>query len=232
QKPLRASTLQYTRGGADSMVVQPGQSLAITCRVYSVTDGSYATGWVRQCGGKPMEWIFHQWGGGSFYKNDALKNKFSYSRDTSAGIVTITGQNLRPEDTAVYYCVQSSVISLFSLIVLVLVSQIKEQKCIYDHDFIIKNFNYCVSQAINIFKYLPCRQCLRILIQLLVFLLLDVAFLPLLVHHYYDQLVSHHQFVCIWKSQVLTKHKIHCGHLPDVLLNLYSFIQDSGSDTY
>uniref|UniRef100_A0A3P9H181 Ig-like domain-containing protein n=1 Tax=Oryzias latipes TaxID=8090 RepID=A0A3P9H181_ORYLA len=92
----------------DSKVVQPGQSLTISCQVsgYSLTDDSYATGWIRQREGKPMDWIFHQYGGGSFYQNDALKNKFSYSRDTSAGTVTITGQNLQPEDTAVYYCVR------------------------------------------------------------------------------------------------------------------------------
>ncbi|KAL7378924.1 hypothetical protein ABVT39_020773 [Epinephelus coioides] len=92
----------------DSMVVQPGQSLTITCQVsgYSLTDNSYATGWIRQREGKPMDWIFNQWGGsgGNLYQNAALKNKFSYSRDTSASRVTLTGQNLQPEDTAVYYC--------------------------------------------------------------------------------------------------------------------------------
>uniref|UniRef100_A0A8C7Y634 Ig-like domain-containing protein n=1 Tax=Oryzias sinensis TaxID=183150 RepID=A0A8C7Y634_9TELE len=94
----------------DSKVVQPGQSLTISCQVsgYSLTDSSYATGWIRQREGKPMDWIFHQWGSssGNFYQNDAVKNKFSYSRDISAGTVTITGQNLQPEDTAVYYCVR------------------------------------------------------------------------------------------------------------------------------
>uniref|UniRef100_A0A3B5R5B1 Ig-like domain-containing protein n=1 Tax=Xiphophorus maculatus TaxID=8083 RepID=A0A3B5R5B1_XIPMA len=96
----------------EGLFVQPGQSLTITCQPsgYSVTDNSYATGWIRHREGKPMEWIFDMWGGGTFYKNDALKNKFSYSRDTSAGTVTITGQNLQPEDTAVYYCVRHTVI--------------------------------------------------------------------------------------------------------------------------
>uniref|UniRef100_A0A668U7Y3 Ig-like domain-containing protein n=1 Tax=Oreochromis aureus TaxID=47969 RepID=A0A668U7Y3_OREAU len=91
----------------ESRSVQPGQSLTITCQVsgYSMTDDTYGTGWIRQREGKAMDWIFHQWGGGSFYKNDALKNKFSYSRDTSARTATITGQNLQTEDTAVYYCV-------------------------------------------------------------------------------------------------------------------------------
>uniref|UniRef100_I3JA05 Ig-like domain-containing protein n=1 Tax=Oreochromis niloticus TaxID=8128 RepID=I3JA05_ORENI len=90
----------------DSMIVQPGQSLTVTCRVsgYSLTDSSYATSWIRQREGKQMDWIFTMWSGGSSTNNDALKNKFSVSRDTSAQTVTITGQNLQPEDTAVYYC--------------------------------------------------------------------------------------------------------------------------------
>uniref|UniRef100_A0A3Q3WKZ1 Ig-like domain-containing protein n=1 Tax=Mola mola TaxID=94237 RepID=A0A3Q3WKZ1_MOLML len=94
----------------DSVVVQPGQSLTITCQVsgYSLTDNSYATGWIRQREGKSMEWIFHQWGGGDFYQNNALKNKFSYSRDTSARTVTLKGQHLQPEDTAVYYCARQT----------------------------------------------------------------------------------------------------------------------------
>ncbi|XP_029946124.1 immunoglobulin mu heavy chain-like isoform X1 [Salarias fasciatus] len=92
----------------ESMAVQPGQSLSITCQVsgYSLTDNSYATGWVRQREGKPMDWIFHQWGGGSIYGNEALKSKFSYGRDTSARTVTIQGQNMQPEDSGVYYCVR------------------------------------------------------------------------------------------------------------------------------
>ncbi|KAI9523267.1 hypothetical protein NQZ68_028291 [Dissostichus eleginoides] len=90
----------------DSMVVQPGQPLTITCQVsgYSLTDTSYATGWIRQCEGKPMDWISHRWGGSSstLRQNNALKNKFSYSRDTSAGTVTLTGQSVQTADTGVW----------------------------------------------------------------------------------------------------------------------------------
>uniref|UniRef100_A0A3P9H0M6 Ig-like domain-containing protein n=1 Tax=Oryzias latipes TaxID=8090 RepID=A0A3P9H0M6_ORYLA len=104
-------TAQDRTGPPDQLVQSlPVPSLTISCQVsgYSLTDSSYATGWIRQREGKPMDWIFYQWGSssGSLRQNDALKNKFSYSRDTSAGTVTITGQNLQPEDTAVYYCVR------------------------------------------------------------------------------------------------------------------------------
>ncbi|XP_070836789.1 uncharacterized protein [Chaetodon trifascialis] len=98
----------------DSMVVQSGQSLTIICQVsgYSLTDNSYATGWIRQCEGKPMDWILHRWGGGGFYQNNGLKNKFIYHTRTSTSSVTLTGHNLQPEDTAVYYC--SPALLLFS----------------------------------------------------------------------------------------------------------------------
>ncbi|XP_071319572.1 uncharacterized protein [Trachinotus anak] len=87
----------------DSVVVQPGQSLTITCQVsgYSLTDDNYATGWIRQREGKSMEWIFHRWGEGDFYQSNA---KLLYHTYTSTSSVTLTGQNLQPEDTAVYYC--------------------------------------------------------------------------------------------------------------------------------
>ncbi|MEQ2297892.1 hypothetical protein AMECASPLE_039451 [Ameca splendens] len=96
----------------DSKVVQPGQSLTITCRPsgYSLTDSSYATCWIRHPKGKPMEWIFNRWGDGRFYQNDALK-KFSCNTDTSAGTLTITGKNLQPEDTGVYYCVRLATVT-------------------------------------------------------------------------------------------------------------------------
>ncbi|KAJ7989661.1 hypothetical protein DPEC_G00306850 [Dallia pectoralis] len=91
-----------------SLLVKPGESLTITCNVigYSVSDGSisYATGWIRKPAGKPMEWISHIWDNGDIYKKDSLKNKFSISRDASSNSVSLQGNSLIPEDTAVYYC--------------------------------------------------------------------------------------------------------------------------------
>ncbi|KAK3519664.1 hypothetical protein QTP86_019363 [Hemibagrus guttatus] len=86
-----------------SMTVQPGQSLSIHCKVsYSVT--SYCTNWIRQPAGKALEWIGRICTSGSTYYSDKLKNKFSISRDTSTNTITIGGQNMQTEDTAVYYC--------------------------------------------------------------------------------------------------------------------------------
>uniref|UniRef100_A0A3Q2X374 Ig-like domain-containing protein n=1 Tax=Haplochromis burtoni TaxID=8153 RepID=A0A3Q2X374_HAPBU len=82
-----------------SVIVQPGQRLTITCQVsYSV--GSYYTAWIRQPAGKGLEWIGMRYTGGTHFK-DSLKSKFSIDLDSS---ITLNGQNMQPEDTAVYYC--------------------------------------------------------------------------------------------------------------------------------
>uniref|UniRef100_A0A3P9IRN4 Ig-like domain-containing protein n=1 Tax=Oryzias latipes TaxID=8090 RepID=A0A3P9IRN4_ORYLA len=85
-----------------SVSLQPGERLTITCQVsYSVS--SYYTGWIRQPAGKGLEWIGIKFTGASYYK-DSLKNKFSIDLDSSNNRVTLKGQNMQPEDSAVYFC--------------------------------------------------------------------------------------------------------------------------------
>uniref|UniRef100_A0A3P9BVK2 Ig-like domain-containing protein n=1 Tax=Maylandia zebra TaxID=106582 RepID=A0A3P9BVK2_9CICH len=86
-----------------SVTVQPGQRLTITCQVsYSLS--SYWTAWIRQPAGKGLEWIGDAHYGHNTYYKDSLKNKFTINLDTSSKTVTLNGQNMQPEDTAVYYC--------------------------------------------------------------------------------------------------------------------------------
>ncbi|KAK5612567.1 hypothetical protein CRENBAI_011563 [Crenichthys baileyi] len=84
-----------------SLNVQPGQRLTIRCQV-SYSLGSY-TAWIRQPAGKGLEWIGMKYTGASYYK-DSLKNQFSIDLDSSSNTVTLNGQNMQPEDSAVYYC--------------------------------------------------------------------------------------------------------------------------------
>ncbi|KAG8007076.1 Ig heavy chain V region 5A [Nibea albiflora] len=85
-----------------SVTVQPGQRLTTTCQVsYSLS--SHYTAWIRQPAGKGLEWIGVRNTGASFYK-DSLKNKFSIDLDSSSDTATLNGQNVQPEDIAVYYC--------------------------------------------------------------------------------------------------------------------------------
>ncbi|KAI4904662.1 hypothetical protein NFI96_007326 [Prochilodus magdalenae] len=91
----------------DFLTLRPDQTLTIDCKVsYSVT--TYATAWVRQHAGKAPEWIGLVYAGGDIPYKDSLRSKFTISRDTSSNTVTLRGQNLQPEDTAVYYCARAS----------------------------------------------------------------------------------------------------------------------------
>ncbi len=89
-----------------SVTVQPGQRLTITCQVsYSLS--SYYKAWISQPAGKGLEWIGAR---STWYTSyaDSLKNKFSISLDSSSNTVTLNGQNVQPEDTAVYYCARDT----------------------------------------------------------------------------------------------------------------------------
>ncbi|KAF7698401.1 hypothetical protein HF521_004911, partial [Silurus meridionalis] len=92
----------------DSVLLKPGETLSITCRVSgaSITDSSshLGTAWIRQPGGKALEWINIIYYNGHIGLNDSLKDKFFISQDTSSNSVTLQGKNMQAEDTAVYYC--------------------------------------------------------------------------------------------------------------------------------
>ncbi|XP_015259271.1 PREDICTED: CD276 antigen-like [Cyprinodon variegatus] len=85
-----------------SEALQPGQRLTIRCQVsYSFDD--YYGAWIRHPAGKGVEWIGMKSNWFTFYK-DSLKNKFSIDIDASSSTVTLNGENMQPEDSAVYYC--------------------------------------------------------------------------------------------------------------------------------
>uniref|UniRef100_A0A3Q1H159 Ig-like domain-containing protein n=1 Tax=Anabas testudineus TaxID=64144 RepID=A0A3Q1H159_ANATE len=91
--------------GPASGTVQPGQRLTISCQVsYSVS--SYYTDWIRQPARKGLEWIGMAAAGSTTYYKDSLKNKFKITRDNSNTMVYLRLSNLKPEDSAVYYCLK------------------------------------------------------------------------------------------------------------------------------
>uniref|UniRef100_A0A3B5MLM2 Immunoglobulin V-set domain-containing protein n=1 Tax=Xiphophorus couchianus TaxID=32473 RepID=A0A3B5MLM2_9TELE len=84
-----------------SVTVQPGQHLTISCQV-SYYVSSYQTHWIRQPAGKGLEWIGYMCTGCTGARKDSLKSKFSITVEESSKTVTLNGQNLQPEDSAVF----------------------------------------------------------------------------------------------------------------------------------
>uniref|UniRef100_A0A9J8BJI1 Immunoglobulin heavy variable 8-2 n=1 Tax=Cyprinus carpio carpio TaxID=630221 RepID=A0A9J8BJI1_CYPCA len=86
-------------------VVKPGETFTISCKItgYSASGGGY-TNWIRHSSGKPMEWIGYFYSSSSNRVTDSLKNKISFSSESSSNTVILTERDFNSEDTAVYYC--------------------------------------------------------------------------------------------------------------------------------
>ncbi|MEQ2223020.1 hypothetical protein ILYODFUR_032460 [Ilyodon furcidens] len=103
---LRCCTSQSMESIPSSSVVKsPGEILSLSCRASGFTISSYVMHWIRQPAGKGLEWI-----GRGF--NDPNSNTYASSvggrieirKDSSNNMVHLKLSNLKPEDSAVYYC--------------------------------------------------------------------------------------------------------------------------------
>nr|QHO62363.1 immunoglobulin mu heavy chain [Siniperca knerii] len=90
---------------SSSEMKKPGETLSLSCRGSGFTFSCCVMSWIRQPAGKALEWI-----GSGF--SDASKNTYASSvqgrievtRDDSNSMVYLRLSNLKPEDSAVYYC--------------------------------------------------------------------------------------------------------------------------------
>ncbi|CAH6779596.1 unknown_gene_14533 [Phodopus roborovskii] len=91
-------------------LVQPSQTLSLTCTVSGFSLSSYHVHWIRQPPGKGLQWMGVIWSGGSTNYNSALQSRISISRDTSKNQVFLKLNNLQTEDTdtAMDYCARDT----------------------------------------------------------------------------------------------------------------------------
>uniref|UniRef100_A0A673SPT3 Ig-like domain-containing protein n=1 Tax=Suricata suricatta TaxID=37032 RepID=A0A673SPT3_SURSU len=91
-------------------LAKPGGSLRLSCAASGFTFSSYSMNWVRQAPEKGLEWISYiSSSGSSTSYADSVKGRFTISRDNAKNTLSLQMNNLRVEDTAMYFCARDTV---------------------------------------------------------------------------------------------------------------------------
>ncbi|KAG9463878.1 hypothetical protein GDO78_020880, partial [Eleutherodactylus coqui] len=92
---------------SDPVVIKPGASHKISCEGSGYTFSSYAMHWVRETSDGRFQWVGWISWSGTFY-HDSVKGRFTISRDDSNNMLHLQMNDMKPEDTARYYCAKDS----------------------------------------------------------------------------------------------------------------------------
>uniref|UniRef100_A0A3Q2ZHY8 Ig-like domain-containing protein n=1 Tax=Kryptolebias marmoratus TaxID=37003 RepID=A0A3Q2ZHY8_KRYMA len=90
------------------VVKRPGETLSLSCRGSGFTF-TYAMSWIKQPEGKALQWMGLAWGDSSTIYSSSFQGRIEITRDNSNNMVYLKLSNLRPEDSAVYYCAKHTV---------------------------------------------------------------------------------------------------------------------------
>uniref|UniRef100_A0A6I8N4W2 Ig-like domain-containing protein n=1 Tax=Ornithorhynchus anatinus TaxID=9258 RepID=A0A6I8N4W2_ORNAN len=94
-------------GGA---VKPAGESLRLSCTASSFIFGNSEMDWYRQAPGREPEWVSHiDPSGTNLWYAEAVRGRFSISRDNTKGQLYLQMDNLQVGDSGRYYCVRLTV---------------------------------------------------------------------------------------------------------------------------
>ncbi|GAB0199248.1 Ig heavy chain Mem5-like [Grus japonensis] len=80
----------------------PGDSVHLSCRGSGFSFGNSVVLWYRQAPGSSLEWVSFIWTSGDLWA--AVEGRDSASRDNSRSESSLSLRDLRPQDSARYFC--------------------------------------------------------------------------------------------------------------------------------
>ncbi|CAI9618346.1 unnamed protein product, partial [Staurois parvus] len=102
---------------SDSAVIKPGNSHTLTCQGSGgFTFGGYDMHWIRQFSDGKLQWLCYIGSSGGTSYNDAVKGRFTTTRDNNNNKLTLKTDNMKIEDTAVYYCARDTLMENISFL--------------------------------------------------------------------------------------------------------------------
>ncbi|KAG9461259.1 hypothetical protein GDO78_017512 [Eleutherodactylus coqui] len=96
---------------SDPVVIKPGTSHQISCQGSRFTFSNFHMNWVRETSDgrfQSVSWIRND--GGDIAYHDSVKGRFTISRDNSNNMLHLEMTDVKPEDTARYYCARYTLI--------------------------------------------------------------------------------------------------------------------------
>uniref|UniRef100_A0A452HTP5 Ig-like domain-containing protein n=1 Tax=Gopherus agassizii TaxID=38772 RepID=A0A452HTP5_9SAUR len=86
-------------------VKNPGESLRLSCKAFGFSFSDSYMSWLRLAPGKGLEWVSYINPNGSETRyRDSVKGRYTISRDNYINELYLQMSNLKPEDSAIYYC--------------------------------------------------------------------------------------------------------------------------------
>uniref|UniRef100_A0A096LZW0 Ig-like domain-containing protein n=1 Tax=Poecilia formosa TaxID=48698 RepID=A0A096LZW0_POEFO len=92
-----------------SVVKRPQEVLSLSCRGSGFDFSRYVMHWIRQPAGKTLEWMgaISDDGRNTAYSS-SVDGRIEITRENSNSLVHLKLSNLKPEDSAVYYCARDA----------------------------------------------------------------------------------------------------------------------------